>query len=155
MLRSKGPSGKHTKLHTVAASNNWNHTPYFVPRTCGCYPWRTSRLWYCTSHMRRHADRTASASAHLRSSRMSWLICQTIPQPKTSLMTRQLRNFGFIWSAQVLMFLKLHSACFCLLFAHIYAGPASQQYFNKSTYRNRLELEDDCKMCSVRNFSYG
>jgi len=52
VLRLESPSGKGEKLHTVAASNNRDHTPrslYYcllVPHIYGCYSSHTSRSWW-------------------------------------------------------------------------------------------------------------
>jgi len=50
LLRSESPNGMCAKLRTVAASNNWVHTPrslyycLFGPHIYGCCSWRTFRL---------------------------------------------------------------------------------------------------------------
>jgi len=52
VLRSEIPSGKCTKLHTVAASNNRDHMPWslyyclFMPHIYGCCSSRTSYSWW-------------------------------------------------------------------------------------------------------------
>ena len=52
LLRSESPSGKCAKLHSVAASNNRDHTPcplyycLFAPHIYGWYPYPTSCSWW-------------------------------------------------------------------------------------------------------------
>ena len=65
----KSPSGMCAKLHTVAASNNRDHTPWsfndglFSPQKYGCCSSRTSRSWWIahsTQRQRRGCNNTRS-----------------------------------------------------------------------------------------------
>jgi len=62
LLRQESPSGMCAKLHTVAASNNRDHSPrslyycLFAPDIYGCCSSRTSRSWW-TAHLTQRQQR--------------------------------------------------------------------------------------------------
>jgi len=72
LLRSESPSGKCTKLYTVAASNNGDHlmiSPYyclFAPYIYGFYFSRTSRSWWVTHSTQRQLRGCNNVSSFLQ-----------------------------------------------------------------------------------------
>jgi len=78
LLRLESPSSKCAKIHTVAASNNRDHTPsspyycLFVPHIYGCCPSCTSRSWWI-AHSTQRQPRDCNTCSKVGLDLLKWL----------------------------------------------------------------------------------
>ena len=150
----RGPNGKRTRLHTVAASNNWNrtpclfyyclfaphrmvlflaHIPFMVNRVCNAAPTEQPQHSAFDEQQDKFIDLQIDSTAKDLSDYNTW----------------HLRNSGYI-------FIGFHPiitarSLFSLFSTYLCKSDISTMLFIKTTHINRLEAEDDCKMFIVTN----